>query len=160
MFGKFYKTEYPPAKKPILVWDGECGFCHYWVIRFQKITGTKINYKTYQEIASQFKDIPLKEFKKASRLIETDGRVYSGPDSAYRTLAYSEKKLVWHRWYANKKWFTWLSDQGYNHIAKNRSFYFKITKLCFGADPEKFKPYWLFYIFIVFLILFGIFQIL
>ena len=86
MFTKFYRTNYPPTEKPMMVWDGECGFCKYWVTRWKMYTGDRITYKTYQEVASQFKDIPLKEFKKASRLIEPNGSVYSGPDSAYRSF--------------------------------------------------------------------------
>jgi len=160
MFTKFDKTSFPPNQKPILVWDGECGFCKFWVIHFKKKTGDSVAYRTYQEVASQFKDIPLKEFKKASRLIETDGKIYSGPDSAYRTLTHSNINSMWHRWYKNKPWFTWLSDHGYNHIAKNRSFYFKVTKLFFGKNPEGLKAYWLVYIVLLLLLCFGIVQFL
>ncbi|WP_339702810.1 DCC1-like thiol-disulfide oxidoreductase family protein [uncultured Marixanthomonas sp.] len=156
MFQKFEKTNYPPTGKPVLVWDGECGFCKYWVTRWQSLTRNKIEYKTYQEIASQFHDIPLKEFKKASRLIETNGKIYSGPDSAYRSYTYSTKNLPWHSWYCNYSWFTKLSDHGYNYIAKHRPFFFKLTTLSFGKNPEALKPYWLLYL----LILLAVFYVL
>lgn len=146
MFRKFERTKYPPTKKPILVWDGECGFCKYWVLRWESLTQNKIDYKTYQEVASQFQDIPVKEFKKASRLIETDGRVFSGPDSAYRSYTYSHKSFPWHRWYHNYSWFTKLSDHGYNFIAKHRPFFFKLTTLFFGKNPERLQPYWAVYL--------------
>ncbi len=158
MFQKFSKTNYPPSNKPVLVWDGECGFCKYWVTRWKSLTHDKIDYKTYQEIASQFQDIPLKEFKKASRLIETDGNMYSGPDSAYRSYTYTQKNLPWHTWYTNYSWFTKLSDHGYNFIAKHRPFFFKLTKMFFGSDSKRLKPYWLLYLLIllaVFYVLFG-----
>jgi hypothetical protein len=38
-----------------------------------------------------------------------------------------------------------LSDQGYNYIAKNRPFMFKLTKTLFGERPEKLSRYWLIY---------------
>ena len=149
MFRKFERTKYPPTEKPILVWDGECGFCKYWVTRWKSLTQDKIDYKTYQEVASQFKDIPVKEFKKASRLIETDGSMFSGPDSAYRSYTYSKKSLPWHRWYHTYTWFTKLSDHGYNYIAKHRPFFFKLTKLLFGNNPKQLQPYWAVYLFIL-----------
>ncbi|WP_081209994.1 thiol-disulfide oxidoreductase DCC family protein [Salegentibacter sediminis] len=151
MFAKINQTEYPP-KKPTMVWDGTCGFCKFWKTRWQLKTKAKLRFVTYQEEAGEFPDIPEKEFKKASRLIEPDGRVYSGPDSAYRSLYYTGDEK-WHHWYQQYSWFEKLSDEAYNHIAKNRDFYFKLTKALLGEDPVNFKFYWLFYLLAVFVIL-------
>lgn len=151
MFKKIEKTSYPPTAN-IMVWDGKCGFCKFWKTRWEKKTEGILIFKTYQEYAENFPDIPLKEFKKASRLIETDGSVYSGPDSAYRSLWHAGNKKG-HELYVEHGWFRWLSDHAYNHIAKNRHFYFKITKLLFGKEPLNLKPYWLLYLFAIILIL-------
>lgn len=151
MFAKIDKTKHAP-QKPTMVWDGTCGFCKFWKTRWQLKTKDKINFVTYQDRASEFPDIPLKEFKKASRLIEPDGRVYSGPDSAYKSLYYTGNQK-WHHWYQKYAWFEKLSDIAYNHIAKNRDFYFKLTKSLFGENPAKLKPYWFFYLLAVFIIL-------
>ena len=155
MFQKFDKTKYPPSEKPMMVWDGECGFCKYWVTRWHNLTGNSIVYKTYQEVAQQYQDIPLKEFKKASRLIETNGAIYSGPDSAYRSYTYTKKNHSWHQWYQKYDWFTALSDHGYNYIAKNRGFFFKLTKAFFGTNPKRLQPYWVIYL-ILFLAVFYV----
>ncbi|RFN58606.1 thiol-disulfide oxidoreductase DCC family protein [Marixanthomonas ophiurae] len=160
MFRKFSTTNYPPTSKPVLVWDGECGFCKYWVTRWKSMTNDKIDYITYQEIASQFQDIPIKEFKKASRLIETDGKVYSGPNSAYRSYTYTNKSLPWHKWYTNYNWFTQLSDHGYNFIAKHRSFFFNLTKLFFGSNPKQLKWYWLLYLLLLLAVFYKLFGFL
>lgn len=151
MFKKIEKTSNPPPMN-ILIWDGKCGFCHFWKSRWESKTAGRIVFKTYQEYAENFPDIPLKEFKKASRLIETDGLVYSGPDSAYRSLWHAGNKK-WHEMYTRYPWFRSLSDHAYNHIAKNRDFYFRVTKLLFGGEPLKLKPYWLLYLLAIFLIL-------
>ncbi|MDX1761287.1 MAG: DCC1-like thiol-disulfide oxidoreductase family protein [Christiangramia sp.] len=154
MFKKIEYTKYSPSK-PVLIWDGDCGFCKFWKTRWQEKTEGKVDFETYQEKASDFPDIPLKEFKKASRLIESDGKVYSGPDSAYRSLWHADRK-TYHEWYKKYDWFESISDYGYNHIAKNRHFYFQVTKLFFGDDPLKLKPYWLIYLLIIFSIIFII----
>ncbi|MCB7480639.1 thiol-disulfide oxidoreductase DCC family protein [Christiangramia sediminis] len=151
MFKKIQYTQHPPSSN-ILIWDGDCGFCKFWKTRWQAKTKGKVEFKTYQDYAQNFSDIPIKEFKKASRLIETDGKVYSGPDSAYRSIWHAGNKL-WHQMYASNPIFQSLSDHGYNHIAKNRSFFFKLTKLFFGRDPLNLKPYWLLYLILLVIII-------
>ncbi|QYA26014.1 DUF393 domain-containing protein [Gramella sp. MT6] len=152
MFGRIDHTNYPP-KQNVLIWDGKCGFCKFWKTRWEEKTKGKIRFKTYQEFAQNFPDIPLKEFKKASRLIEPDGKVYSGPDSAYRSLWHSGTTFH-HELYQSNNFFRKFSDHAYNHIAKNRHFYFRLTKFLFGNNPLNLKHYWIFYLVLIILILF------
>ncbi|TQD39390.1 thiol-disulfide oxidoreductase DCC family protein [Haloflavibacter putidus] len=152
MYKEIKQTSFKP-QRPILVWDGDCGFCKFWKTRWQLKTGDKIAYKTYQEIARFLEDIPLKEFKKASKLIEPNGKVYNGPNSAYRSLWYAGNKF-WYNLFESSQLFKKVSKHTYNHIAKNRSFYFKLTKFALGDNPRKLKHYWIFYLFLVVLFLF------
>lgn len=144
MFKKIHQTNFPPSQ-PTMVWDGTCGFCKWWKIRWETKTGDRIRFVPYQDVAKDFPDIPIKEFKKASRLIEPDGRIYSGPDSAFRNFFHTGNKR-WHQCYEKYSWFESICDLAYNHIAKNRSFYFKVTKFLFGKDPHQPKIYWFYYI--------------
>jgi len=154
MFKKILHTNYS-LSKPVLVWDGDCTFCKFWKTRWELKTKGKIKYVTYQEIGNHFKDIPLKEFKKSSKLIEPTGKIYNGPDSAYRTLSIAGNKK-WHIWYKKSRWFCYVSDHAYNHIAKNRSFYYKITTLLLGKNPLSIKYYWLIYLLALIAILTGV----
>lgn len=142
MFNPIHKTQFPP-QKPLFVWDGKCGFCKYWIMVWKRNT-QGLEYETYQEVAENFPDIPVKEFQKASRLIEIDGKVFSGPDSAYRTFWYFKKpKEKWHRWYHQNRLFQKFSDKVYLTISKNRPFLMKVTIAFWGKNPFKRKPYWL-----------------
>ena len=132
-----------------MVWDGTCGFCQYWTSRWQHFTEQKVGYDPYQECSNHFKDIDIKHFKEASRLIETDGTIYNGPRSAYRTFTYGSKWGFLDSWYEKYSWFEKLSDVLYNWVAKNRSLMFKITKAMFGSDPDQVRPFWVVYIMIV-----------
>ncbi len=146
-----------PPEKPIMVWDGECGFCKYWVTVWHKNTEDRLQYEKYQDVHERFRSIPLKEFKKASRMIETDGQVFSGPDSAYRSFMYFRSPIKYpHRWYHKYKFFKSLSDHTYNWIAKHRPFMFKLTKLFWGPDPQNSKPFWLGWLLVLILIFFGL----
>lgn len=132
-----------------MVWDGTCGFCRYWIGRWQNFTGSKIDYRPYQEAHVDFPDIEAVHFTKASRLIETDGKVFSGPRSAYRTFTYGSKWGFLDRWYEKYRWFEKLSDRTYSFVEKNRSFLFKVTKAMFGSDPDQVRPFWAVYLALV-----------
>src|SRR5690606_31544828 len=138
-----------------------CGFCKYWITHWKTKTQDRINYKTYQEAAQIFADIPLKEFKKASRLIAPDGSVFSGPDSAFKSFTYFENSdFRWHRWYSKYKWFRFITDHIYNFIAKHRGFMLVLTRFSFGKNPEATKPYWLIILIFVFFIIYVLLQYL
>ena len=141
-----------------MVWDGQCGFCRYWTTRWKKITKDGVEYRPYQEAASDFSDIGEQHFKEASRLIETDGTVYSGPRSAYRTFTYGSKWAFLDKWYARKKWFRSLSDKLYHWVAKNRGLMFRITKFMFGSDPDQVRPFWVIYLALVLFFVYSVFS--
>jgi len=149
MFQKIEHTRFPPNQKPVLVWDGECGFCKYWVTRWKKISNGAIDFEPYQIASEQFQDIPVAAFKKASRLITTSGSVHSGPDSAYMSYYIANPKSPWHSWYERYSWFRRLSDIGYNFVAKHRSTMFTITVWLLGKNPISFKHYWIIYLLVI-----------
>ena len=158
MFTKIDFTNHKP-NTPVLVWDGHCGFCKFWKTRWEIRTGSQVKYITLQEHSHDFPDIPEKEFKKASRLITKDGKIFSGPDSAYKAMWFGGVKK-WHSWYHKSSFFQQISDHGYNHIAKNRSFYYKLTVNLFGNNPKSLKPYWLIYLLFLIAIIYLLYEIL
>lgn len=149
MFEKLNKTAYPPKERPIMVWDGSCDFCDYWTSRWFEFTGDKIDYVPYQESFEEFPDIEKRHFQKASRLIETDGKIYSGPRSAYRTFTYGSKWAFLDQWYEKYTWFQKWSDKTYSWIEKNRSFMFKVSKALYGSNPQEVRPFWAVYLAII-----------
>ena len=51
--------------RPLLVYDGDCGFCTYWVRYWQQLTGDRVAYAPYQETAAQYPEIPVTAFQNA-----------------------------------------------------------------------------------------------
>ncbi len=145
MFTKLDKTQYLPGEKPIMAWDGNCGFCHYWVLRWKKFSGDKVIYEPYAKVADRFPDIELRYFKQAVRFIDVDGKIYTGPAAAFRSFSYGKK----YRWlfplYQNFKPATFIADHIYRFVSKNRPFMYKVSVALWGRNPVKQKPYWLIY---------------
>ncbi|MFT6167615.1 MAG: putative DCC family thiol-disulfide oxidoreductase YuxK [Vicingaceae bacterium] len=146
MFSKIQRTEFPPKVKPLMVFDGNCGFCKYWVIRWKKISGLGVDYKPYQEVAVHFKDIQEHHFKQAVRYIDMDGHIFNGPDAAYITYYNKNKLKFLHQWYINKNWFRKFSDYAYQFVADHRNTMSIITIRLFGKNPANPKPYWIYYL--------------
>jgi predicted DCC family thiol-disulfide oxidoreductase YuxK len=155
MFSKLDQTFFPPAQ-PTMLWDGDCGFCHYWIIRWWIKTGDKITYKKYQLVGHAYKDISTEDFKSAVRLVMTDGTIYSGPSAAYKAYEIAGKYLFLLKWYENNKLFRYVSDFGYQWVANNRYHLFTWTKRLFGKNPRSPKNHWINYLFALITILFGV----
>lgn len=156
--GQYDQTYYRPPT-PMLIWDGTCGFCKFWVTRWKIMTGDAILYVPYQEAAHQIKDIPVQAFKEAVRMIETDGKVYNGAGAAYKTLTYSGKWRFLYPYYKKFPLFRKISDHACQSIADNRPFMFTLTKMLFGKNPNKMVHYWIIYVSIgVFLFVFLVFS--
>lgn len=148
MFTKLSHTNSCPAK-PTLVWDGNCGFCKFWIIRWKRLSGDKIQFKPYQEAIHDFKDIDERFFKEAARLVDVDGKLYDGPAAAYKSLSIAGKFPYLLSWYEGSSFFRKLSDFGYQTIADNRNFAMKATKILVGDNPINLKSYWVFYLMIL-----------
>lgn len=146
IFDKLSKTDFPPAEKPLLTWDGDCGFCHYWMLRWKLITGENVDYRPYKEAAKNFPDIEYKYFKQAVRLIDIDGRIYDGPGAVFRAFEYGSK----YRWimplYRRIRLFEWVVDHFYSIVSRNRSLMYKITVRLWGKNPVRQKNYWAWYL--------------
>ena len=63
---------------PLLVFDGDCGFCRIWVHYWRRLTGDRVSYAPYQEVSQQFPQVSPAQFQYAVQLFLPDGRVLSG----------------------------------------------------------------------------------
>lgn len=147
MFKKLHNTKYVPKDKPLMAWDGECGFCHYWVIKWKKLTGDRVIYKPFQEVYPDFPDIELKYFRQAIRFIDIDGRIYTGPAAAFQALHRYASKWRWVMPIYRSFWpFRFLSDRFYAFVSRNRVRMYEITIRLFGRNPARPKHYWAYYL--------------
>ena len=119
--------------KPLLVYDYDCDFCRYWIAQWQHITQDRIEYAPYQQVATEFPDIPLSSFQSSVQLILTDGQVHSGAEAVFRIL--NNRILLWC--YTKLKFFSVLSEVSYRFVANNRSLFSAITRWLWGAHTDR-----------------------
>src|SRR6185503_17174184 len=51
------------SARPIMIFDGNCGFCGIWIDYWKRLTGDSILYEPYQEAADRFPRIPRENFQ-------------------------------------------------------------------------------------------------
>ena len=123
-----------PAAKPLMIYDGDCGFCRHWVARWKARTGDRVDYAPYQEAAARFPEIPPDRFKKAVHLVEPDGRVSSGAEAVFRSLSYAPSGGRLLGLYRRIPFFAKASEWAYDFVAHNRFLFSPVTRALCGVS--------------------------
>ncbi|PRY10673.1 putative DCC family thiol-disulfide oxidoreductase YuxK [Pontibacter ummariensis] len=117
-------------EKPILVYDGDCSFCKYWVRRWQRKTGDRVSYVPFQEVPEGFHEISELQFKRSVWLIMEDGRKLHSAAAAFELLAIGGFRAG--RWlYYRVPFASKVFELAYRVVADNRDLFYKLTKLFF-----------------------------
>jgi predicted DCC family thiol-disulfide oxidoreductase YuxK len=126
-----------PPEKPLLLFDGDCGFCRRWIVRWREATGDRVRYEPYQEAAARFPEVSLEEFQREVKLVLPTGEVLGGAEAALRALDHAPGGSVAHRLYRHLPGFAAATDLGYRIIARNRGMASAATRLFWGKTVER-----------------------
>lgn len=120
--------------KPTLLYDGECGFCRYWVGRWSYLTGDSVRYSTSQEAGEAFPDIAPESFAQAVQFIDENGGISSGADAIFRVLTHAPHRAWMHRAYTSVPGVAAITETVYRIIASHRQFAGRVNRLLWGLD--------------------------
>jgi predicted DCC family thiol-disulfide oxidoreductase YuxK len=126
-----------PPDRPLIVFDGDCGFCRFWIKRWQYRTGKTVDYQPFQhpDISQRFPDIPRERFARAVQLVETDGGVSEAAEAVFRLLAIGRRSApLWA--YEHVPAAALVSERAYRVIADHRSFWAAVTGVLWGGAVE------------------------
>ena len=128
-------VETPAAsRRPLLVYDGDCGFCGYWARYWKKLTGDRVDYRPYQEVAAQYPAIPLADFQRAVQFITPDGHHASAAEASFLTLSHARGKGFWLALYRKLPGFAAISEVVYAFIAAHRPAFYRVSLLLWGSE--------------------------
>ena len=128
-----YEVARRPGARPILIFDGECGFCRLWIERWRARTGDAIEYAPYQEAAGRYPEIPREAFERSVVYVEPEGAVWSGAAAAVRFLASVPSGRKWLTLYGRLPGFAGIAEAIYAYIAGHRRLFSKLTRLLWGT---------------------------
>ena len=123
-------------RQPLLIYDGDCGFCIYWVRYWQKLTGSKVSYAPYQEVGAQYPEIPVTEFQRAVKYVAPDGRIASGAEACFLLLSHARGKGFWLTLYRLVPGFAAISEWAYAFVASKRSMFLRLSRWLWGSNYE------------------------
>lgn len=123
--------------KPLLVYDGDCDFCRFWIKYWQGVTIDQVDYAPFQEVASLWPEIPREKFAHSVRLIVPEGKVFGGAEAIFRMLAYVPGKggMLWL--YQNIPGAAPICEWLYRGVARHRHFSSRTIRFLWG---EHFQP--------------------
>jgi predicted DCC family thiol-disulfide oxidoreductase YuxK len=124
------------APRPRLVFDGDCGFCGYWARYWRKLTGDRVEYRPYQEVAAEYPTISEADFRRAVQFIAPDGRHASAAEASFLTLSYARGKGFWLALYRYLPGFAAASELAYAFIAAHRPAFYRLTLMLWGRNHE------------------------
>ena len=122
------------GSRPVLIYDGDCGFCVYWARYWQKLTGSRVRFGPYQDLAAHYPHVPLAEFRRASQYIAADGRRAAAAEASFLTLSHAPGKQFWLTLYRRLPGFAALAELVYAFIARHRPAGYRISMLLWGRD--------------------------
>ena len=133
---------------PLLIFDGDCGFCRIWVEYWKRLTGDRVSYAPFQEAAGQFPDIPRERFGQSIHLALPGGEMLTGAHAVFRALSFAPGRPWLLEMYRQAPGFAAIAESVYGFIAARRPLFFHVTKLLFGPAivPASYsRVQWLFW---------------
>jgi len=123
-------------REPLLIYDGDCSFCIYWVNYWRGLTGDRVTYAPYQEVGAQYPEISVADFQRAVQYVAPDGKIASAAEAALLTLSHASGKSFWLMLYRRVPGFAEIAESLYAFVAAHRSASYRTSLWLWGRDYE------------------------
>ena len=124
------------AARPLLIFDGDCGFCGYWARYWQRLTGERVEYRPYQDVAARYPEIAVAEFQRAVQYIAPDGHRASAAEASFLTLSHARGQGLWLTLYRKLPGFAAVSEWVYAFVAAHRPAFYRVSLFLWGRRHE------------------------
>jgi predicted DCC family thiol-disulfide oxidoreductase YuxK len=122
----------------VLVFDGDCGFCRFWVQRWRVRTGERLECVPFQsdEIERRFPGLSLDRCRRAVQLVEPDGTISEGAGAVFRALAAGGVSRIGPLLYERLPGFAPVTELAYRFVASHRPLADRVRKCAWGDVVE------------------------
>ncbi|RKX31218.1 MAG: hypothetical protein DRP71_13775 [Verrucomicrobia bacterium] len=118
----------PPLSRPVVLFDGDCDFCRFWVDRWQARSGDRMDFLPYQEVSDRFPFFREQDLEEAVHLVEPGGLIHRGAAAVIRLRELGMDRHRLARIHRKHRWFAAGCEWGYRRIARNRTFFACLTR--------------------------------
>lgn len=126
-------------EKPLVIYDGECQFCRFWIKRWHDMTGPAVDYLSSQDpfVPKSFPEIPRQWFDESVLLVESDGTVFHGAEAACRALAANPRRRWLRRAFYDVPGLRPVSEAAYRFVSAHRPAFAAVNRFFFGPKAEQ-----------------------
>jgi predicted DCC family thiol-disulfide oxidoreductase YuxK len=121
--------------RPLLLYDGDCGFCRGWIRRWRLALGERVEMRPFQEAAAEHPELPLEELRRAVHYVDAEGRVHRGAEAVFRALANEPSKRWMLSCYERVPGWRWAAERCYALVARHRGIASRLQGWLVGPDP-------------------------
>ena len=123
-----------PEKRPLLVYDGDCGFCKRSVERLKLHTGDRVRYVPFQDRENRPSSVSEEEYAEAVHLFLPDqDKPLRAAEAVYRTLKIGNRPAL-NYLYGKIPWFARISEAAYRFVARRRKAMSRLTLALYGKS--------------------------
>jgi predicted DCC family thiol-disulfide oxidoreductase YuxK len=126
-----------PPLKPLMVFDGDCGFCRRWIARWKSETGDAVDYSPSQEAAARFPEIPAEAFARSVQLVLASGEVFEGAQAVLRALVAGGRSRWLLTAYRRVPGLAAALELAYRFVARHRRAASVATLVFWGSRVER-----------------------
>ena len=128
------------GKKPVFIYDGDCGFCRLWIARWSPLTEEEVVYRPSQEVGENYPQISPEYFESSVYFVDSEGSFCSGAQAVFKALSYAPNGKWLLRAYERVPGFAPVSEWGYRQVAANRKIFSALTRWIWGGSLD--TPTW------------------
>ena len=128
------------GRKPVFIYDGDCGFCRLWIARWSPLTQEEVDYRPSQEVGENYPQISPEYFESSVYFVDSEGSFCSGAQAVFKALSYAPNGKWLLRAYEKVPGFAPISEWGYRQVAGNRKIFSALTQWIWGGSLE--TPTW------------------
>ena len=128
-----------PMSVPVLIYDGNCGFCKTWIALWMRWSGQYVDYMPSQIAAPVFPQIPVGYYDESVVLVFPNGKFIRGADAVLQTLSLNPAAWFWKlllSFYRSVPPFRWVTEKSYSVVARNRIPFSYLTYWLWGENVE------------------------
>ncbi len=117
-------TPQPPSK-PVMLYDGQCGFCRKSVVRRSGDgSAREVAFLPFQDAPQHGINLPPDDLAQSIHLLETNGHIRRGAEAIlFAAAVYGRRYWARPLWWGYRRLpgFARFAETGYAFVARNRS---------------------------------------
>jgi predicted DCC family thiol-disulfide oxidoreductase YuxK len=121
-------------ERPLLLFDGDCGFCRYCIEYLEALTGHRLECAPFQSRISDYPALTAEQCQASIQLINPGGNTRSGAAAALQALADCADRPSGWRLYNWLPGFALLAEWVYRLVSRHRNLTYRACRTLFGKQ--------------------------